>query len=54
MDSRNNVGNPIINLPLGDGLKQPFMVMTWDGLLMFIVGFTWVYHITSKEKLVGV
>ena len=48
------MGKPIRNLPLGDSLKQPFMVMTWDGLLMFIVWFTWVYHTTSKEKLVGV
>jgi hypothetical protein len=25
----NNVGNPLINLPLWDGLCYPFMVMTW-------------------------
>ena len=42
-DHRTNVGKPMINLPFGGGLYQPFMVilgMVVDGCGWFTIGFT--------------
>ena len=36
------VGNPIINLPFGDSLYRPFMVML--GIVEY-----WVYHIRRDD-----
>ena len=40
-----NVGNPIINLPFGDGLHNPFMVIL--GIVYFwgLHGFTTLYPV---------
>ena len=35
LKKHNNVGKPIINHPIFDGLYRLFMVMTGDGLLLF-------------------
>ena len=40
------MGNPVINLPFGDGLYHPFMLISgW-----LIMGFAMVYHITGIIK----
>ena len=46
-----NVGNPVINLPFGDGVYHPFVVILLDSLLKLLkVHLTWYQkHICSSS-----